>query len=149
LDVAAASVDVIFHHAAIPSVARSMADPFRSNEVNVAGSIQVMRAAARNGVGRVLYAGSSSIYGIPGQLPVHEGSQPRPASPYGVSKLAAEHYIRAMGELDGIRTLTLRYFNVFGPGQDSTSDYAAVIPRFVTAVLEGRRPMINGTGEVS
>ena len=149
LDLAAASCEVIFHEAAIPSVARSVANPHQSNRVNVAGTIEVMLAAARNGVRRVVYAGSSSVYGVPESLPCRESFRPAPESPYGVSKLAAEHYVRTLGKLHGVETLTLRYFNVFGPGQDPASEYAAVVPRFVTAVLEGRRPIVYGTGEVS
>ena len=149
LDVAVAACDVIFHEAAIPSVARSLVNPHLSNRVNVAGTIEVMLAAARNGVRRVVYAGSSSVYGVPESLPCRESFRPAPESPYGVSKLAAEHYVRTLGKLHGVETVTLRYFNVFGPGQDPASEYAAVVPRFVTAVLEGRRPTVHGTGEVS
>lgn len=149
LDLAAASCEVIFHEAAIPSVARSLVNPHLSNKVNVTGTIEVMLSAARNGVRRVVYAGSSSIYGVPESLPCRETLRPAPESPYGVGKLAAEHYVRTLGKLHGVETVTLRYFNVFGPGQDPASEYAAVVPRFVTAVLEGRRPTINGTGEVS
>ena len=149
LDVAAASCDVIFHEAAIPSVARSLVNPQRSNSVNVTGTIEVMLAAARNGVRRVVYAGSSSVYGVPESLPCRESFRPAPESPYGVSKLAAEHYVRTLGKLHGVETITLRYFNVFGPGQDPASEYAAVVPRFVTAVLEGRQPTIFGIGDVS
>jgi UDP-glucose 4-epimerase len=149
LDRAASGCEVIFHEAAIPSVARSLRDPRRSNEVNVSGTIEVMLAAARHGVRRVVYAGSSSVYGIPQSLPCKESFRPSPESPYGVSKLAAEHYVRTMGHLNGVETVTLRYFNVFGPGQDPASEYAAVIPRFVTAVLGDRRPVVYGTGEVS
>ena len=149
LDRAAASREVILHEAAIPSVARSVANPQLSNQVNVTGTIEVMLAAARNGVRRVVYAGSSSVYGVPETLPCRESFRPAPESPYGVSKLAAEHYVRALGKLHGVETVTLRYFNVFGPGQDPMSEYAAVVPRFVTAVLDGRRPTIHGTGEVS
>lgn len=149
LDLAAASCEVIFHEAAIPSVARSLVDPHRSNRVNVTGTIEVMLAAARNGVRRVVYAGSSSVYGVPESLPCRESFRPAPESPYGVSKLAAEHYVRTLGRLHGVETVTLRYFNVFGPGQDPSSEYAAVVPRFVTAVLEGRRPSIYGAGDVS
>jgi UDP-glucose 4-epimerase len=149
LDAAAASCEVIFHEAAIPSVARSLVNPHLSNHVNVTGTIEVMLAAARQGVRRVVYAGSSSVYGVPESLPCRESFRPAPESPYGVSKLAAEHYVRTLGRLHGVETVTLRYFNVFGPGQDPASEYAAVVPRFVTAVLEGRQPTIYGTGEVS
>lgn len=149
LDAAMSGCDVVLHEAAIPSVARSMVNPQRSNSVNVTGTIELMLGAARNKVRRVVYAGSSSVYGVPESLPCRESFRPNPESPYGVSKLAAEHYLRTMGKQHGIQTVTLRYFNVFGPGQDPKSEYAAVVPRFVTAILEGRQPTINGTGEVS
>jgi UDP-glucose 4-epimerase len=149
LDTAVVGSEVVFHEAAIPSVARSTRDPQLSNRVNVTGTIELMLAAARHGVRRVVYAGSSSVYGVPESLPCRESFRPWPESPYGVSKLAAELYVRTLGMLHGVETVTLRYFNVFGPGQDPDSEYAAVVPRFVTAVLEGRRPTVNGTGEVS
>ena len=149
LDSAMASTEVVFHEAAIPSVARSIAFPRATNEANASGTIEVMLAAARNGVRRLVYAGSSSVYGVPVELPCRESLPPAPTSPYGASKLAAEHYVHTLGQLRGIETVVLRYFNVFGPGQDPSSEYSAVIPRFVTAVLEGRAPMINGTGEIS
>jgi nucleoside-diphosphate-sugar epimerase len=149
LDAALPSCEVIFHEAAIPSVARSVVDPRRTNNVNVTGTIEVMLAASRHGIRRVLFAGSSSVYGIPEELPCRERQRPAPESPYGASKLAGEHYVHTLGRLHGIETVVLRYFNVFGPGQDPASEYAAVVPRFVTAVLDGRRPIVNGTGEVS
>jgi UDP-N-acetylglucosamine/UDP-N-acetyl-alpha-D-glucosaminouronate 4-epimerase len=149
LDRALPGCDVVYHQAAIPSVARSLVDPLRTNEVNVTGTIRLMRAAARHDVARVVYAASSSAYGIPAELPCRESMRPRPESPYGASKLAAEYYVHALGKHAGIATVALRYFNVFGPGQDPTSEYAAVIPRFITALLDGRRPLVNGTGEVS
>lgn len=149
LDRAAASCEVIFHEAAIPSVARSILAPRATNEANVTGTIEVMLAAARQGVRRVILAGSSSVYGIPAELPCHEGLKPAPRSPYGASKLAAEHYVHTLGEFHGIETVVLRYFNVFGPGQDPNSEYSAVIPRFAMAVLENRSPTINGDGGIS
>ncbi|MFL5758039.1 MAG: SDR family oxidoreductase [Chloroflexota bacterium] len=149
LDAAIRSCEVVFHEAAIPSVARSMVEPQLTNRVNVDGSISVMLAAARNGVRRVVFAGSSSVYGIPERLPCRETQRPGPQSPYGASKIAAEHYILTLGELHGVDTVILRYFNVFGPGQDPNSEYAAVVPKFVTAVLAGQRPTINGDGTVS
>jgi UDP-glucose 4-epimerase len=149
IDAAAKSAEVIFHEAAIPSVARSLVTPHLSNRVNATGTIEVMLAAGRNGVRRVVYAGSSSVYGVPESLPCRESFRPSPESPYGVSKLAAEHYVRTLGKLHGVETATLRYFNVFGPGQDPNSEYAAVVPKFVTAALAGERPTVNGTGEIS
>lgn len=149
LDEAVATCDAILHEAAIPSVARSQSTPRLTNEVNVSGTIELMLAAARHGVQRVVLAGSSSVYGVPVKLPCRETQRPDPRSPYGVSKLAAEHYVHTLGQLHGVETVVLRYFNVFGPGQDPASEYAAVVPRFVTAVLDGRRPIINGTGDIS
>jgi UDP-glucose 4-epimerase len=149
LDAAMAGCEVVFHEAAIPSVARSVAAPRASNEVNTTGTIEVMLAAARHGVRRVLYAGSSSVYGVPASLPCHESFRAAPTSPYGASKLAAEHYVHTLGQLRGVETVVLRYFNVFGPGQDPSSEYSAVIPKFVTAALNGTAPTINGNGEVS
>jgi UDP-N-acetylglucosamine/UDP-N-acetyl-alpha-D-glucosaminouronate 4-epimerase len=149
LDRVMAGAEVVFHQAAIPSVARSVLDPRASNIANVDGTIEVMLAATRQHVRRVLYAGSSSVYGVPAELPCRETMRAAPMSPYGASKLAAEHYVHTLGALHGVETAVLRYFNVFGPGQDPTSEYSAVIPRFVMATLEGRRPTINGTGEVS
>jgi UDP-glucose 4-epimerase len=149
LDAVVAGADVIFHEAAIASVARSLREPRLTNDVNENGTIEVMRAAWRNGVRRVVFAGSSAVYGIPEDLPCRESHRPAPRSPYGVSKLAAELYVHALGEALGVQTVVLRYFNVYGPGQDPASEYAAVIPRFVTAVLDGTRPVINGSGDIS
>jgi UDP-glucose 4-epimerase len=149
LDEAMAGCEVVFHEAAIPSVARSVVSPQASNQANASGTIEVMLAAARHGVRRVVFAGSSSVYGVPDSLPCRETFRAAPTSPYGASKLAAEHYVHTLGQLSGVDTVVLRYFNVFGPGQDPSSEYSAVIPRFVTAALAGTPPTINGTGEVS
>jgi UDP-glucose 4-epimerase len=149
LDRASAGVEVVFHEAAIPSVARSLVAPMTTNEANVNGTIEVMLAAARAGARRVVFAGSSSVYGTSEELPSRESLRPAPRSPYGVSKLAAEHYVHTLGELHGVETVVLRYFNVFGPGQDPDSEYSAVIPKFVTAALAGNTPVINGDGEIS
>jgi UDP-glucose 4-epimerase len=149
LDRAAYGCDVIFHEAAIPSVARSFVAPRLTNDVNVNGTIEVMLAAARLGVGRVVLAASSSAYGAAEQLPCRETQSPAPLSPYAASKIAAEHYLHTLGAEHGIATIALRYFNVFGPGQDPDSEYAAVVPRFTTAVLGRTRPTVNGTGEIS
>jgi UDP-glucose 4-epimerase len=149
LDRAVASSEVVFHEAAIPSVARSVIAPRATNAANATGTIEVMLAAARHGVRRVVLAGSSSVYGPAAELPCRETQRPAPSSPYGASKLAAEHYLHTLGQLHGVETVALRYFNVFGPGQDPTSEYSAVIPRFATAVLAGRTPTINGSGGIS
>jgi UDP-glucose 4-epimerase len=149
LDVAMAGQEVVFHEAALASVARSLANPARSDAVNAGGTIAVMLAAARHGVRKVVAAGSSSVYGIPRELPCQETAKPRPESPYGVSKLATELYTHTLGKHHGVDTVVLRYFNVFGPGQDPQSQYAAVVPRFTTAVLEGAQPTINGDGSIS
>jgi UDP-glucose 4-epimerase len=149
IDAAMASCEVVFHEAAIPSVARSVVSPRASNEANANGTIEVMLGAARHHVRRVLLAGSSSVYGVPDELPCRETQRPAPTSPYGASKLAAEHLLHTIGRLHGVETVVLRYFNVFGPGQDPSSEYSAVIPRFTTATLEGRSPIINGLGDVS
>jgi UDP-glucose 4-epimerase len=149
LDRAAQSCEVIFHEAAIASVARSLEDPMLTNAVNAGGTIEVMLAAARHGARRVVFAGSSAAYGTPVKLPCREDQPPAPVSAYGASKLAAEYYVHALGRLNGVDTVVLRYFNVFGPGQDPASEYAAVVPRFSTAVLEDRQPIVNGSGEIS
>ena len=149
LDEAVAGREVVFHHAAIASVAQSLVSPRTTDEVNAGGSIEVMLAAARHRVRRVVFAGSSSVYGVPAELPCREDQRPDPRSAYGVSKLAAEHYVHSLGRLHGVETVVLRYFNVYGPGQDPASEYAAVVPRFITAVLEGRSPIIHGSGEIS
>jgi nucleoside-diphosphate-sugar epimerase len=146
---AAAGCDVVFHEAALASVERSFADPVRTNEVNVAGTVEVVLASARAGVRRVVFAASSSVYGVPAELPCREAMTPAPESPYGVSKLASEYYLHTLGRHLDVETVALRYFNVFGPGQDPHSHYAAVIPLFITAVLDGRRPMVNGDGSVT
>jgi UDP-glucose 4-epimerase len=149
LDRAIGSSEVILHQAAIPSVARSVINPKATHAANATGTIDVMLAAARHGVRRVVLAGSSSVYGPAAELPCRETQRAAPSSPYGASKLAAEHYLHTLGHLHGVETVVLRYFNVFGPGQDPASEYSAVIPRFATAVLEGRTPTINGSGEIS
>jgi UDP-glucose 4-epimerase len=149
LDAAADGCQSVVHLAAIASVARSLEAPARSNEVNVGGTIEVMVAAARQGARRVVLAGSSAVYGNPEVLPCRESMRAEPESPYGASKLAAEHYLHTLGRLHGIGSVALRFFNVFGPGQDPASEYAAVVPRFITAVLEARQPVVNGRGDFS
>jgi len=142
-------VDFVLHQAALPSVPRSIKDPLTTNEVTVVGTLNVLKAALACGVKRVVYASSSSVYGDSEELPKHEGMIPDPMSPYAAAKLAGEHYCRVFSRLYGLETVALRYFNVFGPRQDPTSEYAAVIPKFITAIREGRRPVIYGDGEQS
>jgi UDP-glucose 4-epimerase len=149
LDRAMAGVEIVFHEAALASVAKSIADPRITNEVNVTGTVQVMRSASRHGVRRVVFAGSSAVYGTPRTLPCSEVQRPSPTSPYGVSKLAGELYTHVIGGSSGLETVVLRYFNVYGPGQDPASEYAAVIPAFITTVTADARPTIHGTGDIS
>lgn len=149
LDEVAAGSQVIFHEAAVASVERSFVDPVLTNDVNVSGTIRVVSAAARQGARRVVFASSAATYGVPAELPCSETMTPAPESPYGVSKLAAELYLHTLGQYLGVETVALRYFNVFGPGQDPDSHYAAVIPLFVTAVLADRPPIIYGDGETT
>jgi UDP-glucose 4-epimerase len=143
---AAEGVDVVFHEAALGSVPRSVADPVTTHEVNLTGTLNVLLAARDAKVRRVVYASSSSVYGETPVLPKHEELTPQPLSPYALSKLAAEHYIRVFHRVYGLEAVSLRYFNIFGPRQDPESEYAAVVPRFVTALLEGKRPVIYGDG---
>ena len=140
------NADGIFHQAAIPSVPRSIKDPVATNDANVNGTIAVLVAAKECGVKKVVYASSSSVYGDTPTLPKTEGMLPNPKSPYAVSKLAGEYYCRIFSEVYGINTVALRYFNVFGPRQDPESQYAAVIPRFITRTLAGQPPIIYGDG---
>src|SRR5262245_30478605 len=146
---ASAGVEVVFHEAAIPSVPRSLADPISSNDVNITGTLNVLHEAKKAGVRRVVYAASSSAYGDTPTLPKIETMRPAPLSPYAVSKLAGEHYCQVFAGAYGLETVCLRYFNVFGPRQDPKSEYAAVIPRFVTAGLDGRGVTIYGDGTQS
>jgi UDP-glucose 4-epimerase len=148
LKTALRGVDIVFHQAAIPSVPRSVKDPLESNESNVTGTLNLLVAARDAGVKRLIYASSSSVYGeqAPEEAKV-ESMTPQPISPYGVAKLTAELYCQVFYKVYGLETVSLRYFNVFGPRQDPASDYAAVIPRFITAFLRGEAPIIYGDGE--
>ncbi len=139
--------DVVLHQAAIPSVARSVADPLTSHGVNVDGTLNLLLAARDLGVKRFVMASSSSLYGESPTLPKVETMCPDPISPYGLDKLAAETYCRLFHRLYGLGTVALRYFNVFGPRQDPSSEYSAVIPKFTAALLAGRAPTIFGDGE--
>lgn len=144
---AMAGADHAFHQAALGSVPRSVADPVTTHDVNLTGTLNVLVAARDAGVRRVVYAASSSAYGDTPVLPKHEGMAPLPRSPYAVTKLAGEEYCRAFHASYGLETVALRYFNVFGARQDPASRYAAVIPLFFAAALEGRPPEIFGDGE--
>lgn len=142
-------VEYVFHEAAIPSVPRSVADPERSHMANATGTLKVLEAARDAGVKRVVYASSSSVYGDTPTLPKKEDMKPDPLSPYAVSKLCGEYYCRVFSKVYDLETVSLRYFNVFGPRQDPTSQYAAVVPKFITALSEGQSPVIYGDGEQS
>jgi UDP-glucose 4-epimerase len=142
-------IDYCLHQAAVPSVPRSVSDPLWSNRVNVEGSLNVFLAARDAGVKRVVFASSSSVYGNATESPVHEELPVLPISPYGVSKVACEHYARVFSALYGMDIVGLRYFNVFGPRQDPESQYAAVIPIFITRMLRGERPPVHGNGRQS
>ncbi|HET6747982.1 MAG TPA: SDR family oxidoreductase [Actinomycetes bacterium] len=139
-------VEVVFHLAALPSVARSVADPRASHEVNVDGTLNVLLAAGDAGVRRLVYASSSSEYGDTPVLPKHEEMPVSPRSPYAAAKLAGEAYCRAFSHVYPLETVCLRFFNVFGPRQDPASQYAAVVPRFVTRMLAGRPAEVTGDG---
>ncbi len=142
-------VEVVFHEAALASVPRSVDDPVTSNEVNVGGTLNVLAASRDAGVRRVIYASSSSIYGDTPVLPKVETMPPAPGSPYAVGKLGGEYYCQVFSKLYGLPCVPLRYFNVFGPRQDPTSQYAAVVPIFVAALLKGTAPIVYGDGEQS
>jgi nucleoside-diphosphate-sugar epimerase len=140
---------VVAHLAALPSVPRSVQDPLTSNATNVTGTLNVLLAARDTEVGRVVYASSSSVYGANPELPKREEMTALPISPYAVAKHAGESYCRAFNQVFGLETVAVRYFNVFGPDQDPLSQYAAVIPNFITALLAGTSPVIYGDGEQS
>ncbi len=140
-------VEVVFHQGALPSIPRSIQDPLTTNAVNVDGTLNVLLAARDEHVRRVVFASSSSIYGDAPGLPRVETQAPAPLAPYAVAKLAAESYCRAFWRVYSLETVSLRYFNVFGPRQDPTSQYAAVVPRFINRVLNGEPPLIYGDGE--
>jgi UDP-glucose 4-epimerase len=142
-------VDYIVHQGALPSVQKSVDNPLDTDESNVRGTLNLLVAARDAGVKRMVYASSSAIYGDTPTLPKTEEMKPAPLSPYAVSKLTGEHYCQVFYQVYGLETVSLRYFNVFGPRQDPTSQYAAVIPKFVTAMLKGEQPVIYGDGEQS
>ncbi len=140
-------IDYIFHQAALPSVPRSVENPVATNDVNINGTLNVLVAARDTGVRKVVYASSSSVYGDTLVLPKTEDMIPGPLSPYAVSKLAGEYYCRVFHDVYGLPTSSLRYFNVYGPRQDPGSEYAAVVPKFITRVGGNQSPLIYGDGE--
>jgi nucleoside-diphosphate-sugar epimerase len=139
-------VDFVFHQAAIPSVPKSVLDPLGSNRANVDGAVNILVASRDAKVRRVMYAASSSAYGDTPTLPKHEGMIPNPISPYAVAKLASEHYMTSFYRCYGLETVSLRYFNIFGPRQDPTSPYSGVLAKFITQMLRGEQPTIFGDG---
>jgi nucleoside-diphosphate-sugar epimerase len=144
---AVAGIEYVLHQAAIPSVPRSVKDPIASNRANIDATLNVLVAARDAGVKRVVYAGSSSAYGDTPTLPKHEEMAPNPLSPYALQKLVGEQYMTMFTRLYGLETVTIRYFNVFGPRQDPGSAYSGVISRFLLALTEGEPPVIFGDGE--
>jgi nucleoside-diphosphate-sugar epimerase len=146
---ACAGAEVVFHEAALASVPRSVADPIATNRNCVDATLNVLVAARAAGVRRVIYAGSSSVYGDTPTMPKREDMLPNPISPYAVAKLAGEHYLAAFARVYGLETVTLRYFNVFGPFQDPTSHYSGVLAIFCRKLLAGEQPTIYGDGEQS
>ena len=146
---AVSAVELVLHQAALGSVPRSIEAPLESNAANVTGHLALLEAARQAGIRRFVYASSSSVYGDSEALPKLEPGLGRPLSPYAVTKLANELYASVYGELHGMQTVGLRYFNVFGPRQDPQGAYAAVIPKWVAAMIRGERVLIHGTGETS
>jgi UDP-glucose 4-epimerase len=142
-------VEVVFHQAALASVPRSVADPISTNDSNVSGTLQLLVAARDAKLRRVVYAGSSAAYGDAPSLPKHEGMLPDPISPYAVSKLTGEYYMKSFYRVYGLETVTVRYFNVFGPYQDPSSQYSGVLAKFTMQMLAGEQPTIFGDGEQS
>ncbi len=142
-------VNYVLHQAALPSVPRSVADPLASHHHCVSSTVALLEACRKSKVKRFVQASSSSVYGDQGQMPKREDQIPSPRSPYAAAKLACEGYALAFSQLYGLSTVSLRYFNVFGPRQDPKSAYAAVVPAFVTALLSGKQPVVYGDGEQS
>jgi UDP-glucose 4-epimerase len=147
VEAAVEGVDFVLHQAAIPSVPRSVELPLESHESNATGSLRLLKCAAEAGVRRLVYASSSSVYGASPTLPKVESMATEPLSPYAVSKLSAEQYAVVFHRLYGLETVSLRYFNVFGPRQDPNSPYSGVVSRFIDAIVSGVRPTIHGDGE--
>ena len=146
---AAEEVDFVLHQAALPSVPRSIEDPVLTNEINIGGTLNLLLAAKEKKVRKFVFASSSSVYGDDETLPKREGVEGAPLSPYAVTKLIGEKYCQVFNRVFGLSTVSLRYFNIFGPRQDPFSQYAAVIPIFITKIIQGERPVIFGDGEQS
>jgi UDP-glucose 4-epimerase len=142
-------IEIIFHEAALPSVPKSVLDPVTSHRSNIDGTLNLLMAAREAKVRRIVYAGSSSAYGDTPTLPKHEGMTPAPISPYAVQKLCGELYLQSFSQVYGMETVTLRYFNVFGPRQDPSSPYSGVLAKFTTQMLEGNTPTVYGDGSQS
>ena len=142
-------IDIVLHQAALPSIPRSIDNPLTTTEVNINGTLNVLEAGRFNGVKRIVYASSSSVYGDSPEMPKHEEMKPRPKSPYAITKLAGEEYCLNFHALYGIETVALRYFNIFGPRQNPHSQYSSVIPKFIRLLQEGKRPTIWGDGTSS
>jgi UDP-glucose 4-epimerase len=142
-------IDYVLHQAALPSVPRSVEDPLLTNAINIEGTLNILHASKDAAIKKLVFASSSSVYGDDEQLPKKEGQEGNPLSPYALTKLAGEKYCQVFSEVYGLPTVCLRYFNVFGPRQDPSSEYAAVIPNFVTRLLADKAPIIHGDGEQS
>ncbi|MBU4372899.1 MAG: SDR family oxidoreductase [Euryarchaeota archaeon] len=142
-------IDYVFHQAALASVPRSIQNPIGSNEANITGTLNVLTAARDRGIKKVIYASSSSVYGDTPTLPKMEDMPVNPLSPYAVTKATGEFYCKVFQDIYGLQTVSLRYFNVFGPRQDPNSQYAAVIPKFINAILNDKPPVVYGDGEQS
>lgn len=140
-------VDTVFHLAAFISVPGSVADPRTADAINIGGTLNVLLAARDTGVRRVVFSSSAAVYGEPQELPLTESALTKPGSPYGLEKLYGEHMCRLFTELYGLETVSLRYFNVYGPRQNPASEYAAVVPKFIQAMLSGKRAIIYGDGQ--
>jgi nucleoside-diphosphate-sugar epimerase len=149
LDKAMKGIDYVIHQAALRSVPKSVDDPFTTNDINITGTLNLLMAAKKAGVRRVVYASSSSAYGDAKSFPQRETDTPGPISPYGVSKLAAENYCVTFAKTFGLETVSLRYFNVFGPRQNPESKYSAVVPAFIFAMVKGRSPIVEWDGKQS
>lgn len=141
--------DYVLHQAALPSVIRSVNNPLTTSAVNIDGTLNILEASRQAGVKRVVFACSSSVYGESETLPKIETMKPNPLSPYAITKLAGEQYCKVYYRLYGLETVSLRYFNIFGPRQDPGSQYSAVIPKFIRAILDGKKPIVYGDGEQS